>query len=159
MAYPRYFFPQAAILVLCFTVPAVAQTSRGAITGIVHDQQSAVIAGAAVDLTNQATNVTRSTTANELGFFRFDAVDLGDYSVTVRQAGFQTFIKRAIPVLANQTVTLDLSLEIGETSTTIEVVAETEAALQFETPVRGGNYQADAIRELPLPARNPVSWL
>ncbi len=151
----RVILPVWAILI--FFVPASAQTSRGAITGVVRDQQSVVIAGAPVELANAATNVARSTLTNELGFFRFDAVDLGEYSVTVRQPGFQTLAKRSIPVLANQTVTLDFPLEVGETSTTIEVVAETEAELQYESPVRGGNYQAAAIRELPLPARNPVS--
>ncbi|MEZ5398627.1 MAG: carboxypeptidase regulatory-like domain-containing protein [Bryobacteraceae bacterium] len=139
------------------TTPISAQTSRGTLTGAVRDQQAAAVPGVNVELTNQATNVARSTTTNEIGFFRFDAVDLGDYTVTVKQTGFQTFVKRSIPVLANQTVTLDVVLEVGETSTTIEVVAQTEVALQYESPVRGSNYQAASIRELPLPVRNPVS--
>src|SRR5262249_549641 len=60
-----------------------AQTSRGTVTGIVTDQQGAVISGANLELINKGTNQTRTTSSNDSGIYRFDAVDLGVYDLKV----------------------------------------------------------------------------
>lgn len=69
---------------------AAAQTSRGTVTGLVNDAQKAAIANAPVELANLATGVSRSTQSNESGLYRFDAVDPGEYRVTVKMPGFRT---------------------------------------------------------------------
>src|SRR5262249_13599552 len=88
------------ILAFCFALsallaasmlPALAQTSRGTVSGLVLDPQKAAIPGATVDLTNNDTNVVRSTTTNEAGLYRFDAVDPGSYKVSVKHTGFKNF--------------------------------------------------------------------
>src|SRR6185503_18928655 len=79
----------------------LAQTSRGTVTGTVIDPQGASISGANAELHHRETNQTRSTVTNEAGLYRFDAVDLGTYDMTVRAGGFKAYTKRAIPVVAN----------------------------------------------------------
>lgn len=146
------------VIAVVVTVASLgAQTSRGTLTGIVTDAQGAAMAGAQVSLTNESTNVRRATTANEAGLYRFDAVDPGPYQVAVQAPGFRTYSKRQIPVGAAQTVSVDVQLEIGETQQTVEVVAQTESALQYEAPVRGGNMGAREISNLPLPTRRPTN--
>ncbi len=63
--------------VFMFALAPLAQTSRGAVSGTVADQNGASIAGANVTLTNVQTNLARTTVTNDEGFYRFDAVDLG----------------------------------------------------------------------------------
>jgi len=72
--------------------PLSAQTSRGAVTGLVTDPQKAAVPNAKVALIGLATNVSRSTRANEAGLYRFDAVDPGGYKLTVQATGFRTAV-------------------------------------------------------------------
>jgi len=142
--------------VLLFIASSVfAQTSRGVVSGTVTDVNGAVIPGAEVKLTNTATSVERATTTNGEGFFRFDAVDLGNYSVKITAQGFGAVINNNITVNANQTSSIDTQLTAGSQEVTVDVVAESEQ-LQTEAPVRGGNITTRQITELPI-AGNPVS--
>lgn len=138
---------------LALTLPA--QTSRGTVSGIVTDSQSAVIANATVDLTGLATNVRRTTQSNDAGLYRFDAVDPGDYSITIRLAGFQTFSVARLSVSAAQITTQDAALQVGDIKQVIEV-SETTVQLQTEAPVRGTTVGMQAIAELPYASRNPA---
>ena len=145
----------AALLVLA---PAAhAQTSRGTVSGTVTDQSGAVVPNAAVNLTNQETNVSRATTTNEEGFYRFDAVDPGPYSVKISAAGFGDVTKTNVQVLAGQTADVGAQLAVGQQTVTIDVTAEAGALLQTESPVRGGNIEQQRIVDLPIASRNPVT--
>src|SRR5262244_1155001 len=92
---------------------AEAQTSRGAISGTVTDGSGAVIAGAKLVLTHTETAVHRSTTTNDAGIYRFDAVDLGIYELRATHPGFKQSLKTAVGAEANRTTTLDVRLEVG----------------------------------------------
>lgn len=92
---------------------ALAQTSRGNISGLVTDTNGAVVSGANVTITNTATNVSRKSTTNDEGLYRFDAVDLGTYSVEIAATGFGTIVKTGIIVNANQTSTAEVQLTPG----------------------------------------------
>jgi outer membrane receptor protein involved in Fe transport len=148
-------------LLLCALLGAAlaahAQTSRGTVSGTVTDPNNAMIAGASVTLTNTQTTVTRTTTTNNEGFYRFDAVDLGNYTVTTNATGFGTVTKTDVIVNANQTATVDTQLQPGGQQVTIDVVAEAGAALQTEAPVRGGNITQRQITELPIAGLNPAA--
>ncbi len=137
-------------------LPIAAQTSRGTVTGLVTDSQRAAVPGANVTLTALATNAVRTTSPNESGLYRFDAVDPGAYSLTVKNTGFSTFSVREFHVAATQLVTLDVILEIGEVQQVLEVTGES-AQLQVEAPVRGKNVLSTDIQNLPFQSRNPVS--
>jgi hypothetical protein len=132
-----------------------AQTSRGTVTGLVTDAQRAAIPGVKVDLTGLGTNVTRSTQTNESGIYRFDAVDPGDYKLTVQATGFRTSSVPQFPVSAAQVATQDATLEIGDVQQVVEV-SSSAIALQVEAPVRGGAVESRSILELPYASRNPT---
>lgn len=76
-------FLAGLLIALASSVFVYAQTSRGTVSGIVKDPTGAVIPGAQVTLTNNDTSVTRTTVSNDEGFYRFDAVNLGNYSVVL----------------------------------------------------------------------------
>jgi outer membrane receptor protein involved in Fe transport len=145
------------LLLLFCSLTGLAQTSRGTVSGLVNDSSGAVIANAIVTLTNNETGVSRSTVSNGEGLYRFDAVDLGTYTVKISASGFGAITKTNIIVNANQIAQIDAQLSPGTTEVAIDITAESGASLQTEAPVRGGNISAVQISELPIATRNPVS--
>jgi hypothetical protein len=145
------------LLLLVFPFAVHAQTSRGTVTGTVLDPSGAVVGGAHVALTGVETGVHLSTESNEAGVYRFDAVDLGVYGLTVTQPGFATYIGTQINVDANRTITLNPRLELGATEDRIEVSGEASEILIKDSPLRGGNFQPREVRDLPLTSLNPLS--
>jgi outer membrane receptor protein involved in Fe transport len=149
------------IAVMCFvlltSVLTFAQTSRGVVSGVIKDQSGAVISGAEVTLTNSDTTVARTAVTNDEGFYRFDAVDLGNYSVRVAATGFGLATKTGIVVNANQTSAVDADLAAGTQEVVVEVTSEAGGQLQTESSVRGGNISPRQITELPIGGLNPVS--
>jgi hypothetical protein len=157
----RFKFRQlatAALLacVFIFQASAFAQTSRGTVSGLVTDPQGAAVAGANVTLLNTQTNLSRTTTTNDEGFYRFDAVDLGAHTVTVSAPGFGELSKTGVSVSAGLTTTVDAQLAVGQQQITIDVTAEAGAILQTEAPVRGGSITTQQVTELPIASRNPA---
>lgn len=131
------------------------QTSRGTVTGIVADSTGASVQGATVEIQNRETGVTRSTTTNVAGLYRFDAVDLGTYDLSIKRFGFKIYSSREIPVEAAQLASVNATLELGEAASTIEV-SEDAVQLQTDAPVRGGNISATQSTQLPFASRNPA---
>lgn len=151
----RYIFTLACLMYFSL-IPAFAQTSRGTVSGIVKDSTGAVIPGAEVTLTSTETTITRTTTTNNEGFYRFDAVDLGTYSVRISATNFTTSVKNGVTVAANQTAAVDGDLQVGDQKVVVEIAANASEPLQTEAPVRGGNISTKQITELPI-ASNPTS--
>ncbi|MEW6127781.1 MAG: TonB-dependent receptor [Acidobacteriota bacterium] len=145
------------IILLIVSVPGLAQTSRGTVTGLVTDSSGAVISGATVTLTNNQTAVTRTTASNDEGLYRFDAVDLGTYSVKITAPSFGAVTKTNIVVSANQLATVDVQLTPSGGDVVVDVTAGGGDLLQTAAPVRGGNIEEKKIVELPIASRNPVS--
>lgn len=144
------------VVLFSLTLAVEAQTSRGTVSGVVTDPTGAVVSGANITLTSTTTGLNRDTTTNDEGFYRFDAVDLGTYSVNIAASGFGTLTKTNIIVNANQTSAIDAQLSPGGQEETVNVIADAGAALQTEAPVRGGNISRVQITELPTANRNPV---
>lgn len=144
------------VLVSSFAFLANGQTSRGVVSGVVVDPTGAVVEGATVVLTNQSTSIESTVVTNSSGFYRFDAVNLGNYSVSVTATGFGKVTKTGIGVSANQTSSVDVALAVGSQEVTVEITADAGSQLQTESAVRGGNITTRQITELPIGA-NPVA--
>src|SRR5712692_8573234 len=145
---------------LVLSVPAaLAQTSKGTVTGTVMDPTGAVIPGATVTLTNKETSVTRETKTNEAGIYRFDAVDLGTYRVTAKVDHFKDAVLDDIVIQANRIATLDFRLVLGVGSVVVTVEATSTEILQTSEPLRGANFQPLHIANLPLQFGDPLNLI
>ncbi|HEX7997523.1 MAG TPA: carboxypeptidase regulatory-like domain-containing protein [Pyrinomonadaceae bacterium] len=144
-------------VLLGLSLTAVAQTSRGTVSGTVTDPTGAVIAGANVVLTNTQTGVERTTTSSDEGQYRFEAVDLGTYNVKITASGFGEVTKTNLSVTANQTAEVSAQMAPAGQTVVVDVTTEGTALLQTEAPVRGGNIETAQIQELPFAGRNPVA--
>jgi hypothetical protein len=150
----------ASILIAGFCSTALqAQTSRGTVTGLISDPSSATVANAKVELKNNETNVVRSSTTNDAGLYRFDAVDPGNYQILASAAGFKGAQTTAFAVAGGQVASIDIKLEIGTVSNSVDVseVSADAVQLQTETPARGGTISSIATIDLPIANRNSIT--
>ncbi len=146
----------AAVVLLCASM-AAAQTSRGSVTGTVKDPSGATINKAKVILQNVATGVTRDTLTNADGIYRFDAVDIGTYKVSLEADGFNKEAVENVAISANLTDKVDFQAKIG---TTAEVTVEgTAEELQTTEQVRGESIEARALANLPIQGQNSLNLM
>ena len=142
---------------LLFSTTALAQTSRGTVTGTVTDPNGAVIAGAEVTLTSAQTKLNRVTTSNSEGLYRLEAVDPGSYSIKITAVGFGDVVAHRYRSHGQSNVRCAAQLAPSGQIETVDITADAGQLLQTEVPVRGGNIDKTRITELPFAGRNPVS--
>jgi hypothetical protein len=130
-------------------VAAFAQSERGTITGVVHDSSGAVVPDAKVTVANQSTKVTLSVNSNEAGEYTMPSLQPGMYTVRVNKEGFRTSQVSGIVLDATQTVRADLTLEVGTSTQTVEVVASA-IQVQSEDAKSSTTLQNKLINDLPL---------
>src|SRR6478609_4559526 len=98
---------------------------NGEITGTVTDPSGAAIAGAVIQISNEATGFRRETRVTESGLYRFTLLPLGTYDLLGQAVGFADARRAGVTVNAGATVTVDISLQIAGASTAIDVLAST----------------------------------
>ncbi len=103
---------------------AFAQESRGAITGRVIDTQAGVVPGAKVAVTNAATNETRRGETNPTGYYEFNYLEPGNYTVTVEASGFKKVVRPNVQVQVGSRLEIDMKVEVGQVVETVEVTAD-----------------------------------
>jgi hypothetical protein len=133
----------------------LAQTPTAVINGTVVDSSGAAVPDAKVTAINQDTNITSSKNTSSDGAFNIINLLPGNYILTVERTGFK---KAALPVFkldVNQTLTQKISLEVGATSETVTVSADSVAVMiQRSTTELGTTIDEQAMHELPLNGRN-----
>ncbi len=150
------FFLVAITLLFATSYTALAQTSKGFVVGTITDPNGAAISGATVKLINKATNVTRDTTTQSDGNYRFDAVDPGTYRLEVSQSGFKTAALEDVVVVASQTIDKSTKLEVGSQAEQVTVTSD-PVILQTQDGARINTLTTRQITELPVSGLNPVN--
>jgi hypothetical protein len=95
-------------------------TASGTVLGTVADSSQAVVAGASVTITSDATGLRRTMVTNSSGSFRFDLLSAGKYKVTVVGTGFST-ATTTLELIVGSSVTANFTLQPGAATQTIEV--------------------------------------
>src|SRR5215471_9685654 len=113
-----------ALVFLCSSRPAMGQAVNATLLGTVTDATSAAVSGAKVTIHEVNTGVTRTTLTNDSGNYTFPTLTPGTYDVTIEKEGFRKAVRRAVDVLVNTTVRVDMQLEPGTISEQITVTAE-----------------------------------
>src|SRR6266567_5071838 len=125
------------------------QSERGNITGLVTDSTGGVIAGAAVAITNMATNTAVNVSTTSAGEYNVPNLSPGSYRVEIGASGFKRFAQSNVVLSAAGTVRLDAQLIVGQVSETVEVQAAV-AQIQTETAKVGTSMQNRMVDDLPL---------
>ncbi len=132
-----------------------AQSDNTQLSGFVRDSAGAAITGAKVVVKNEGTNLEREATTNEEGYYVVSNVSPGFYTVSAEQTGFKRFESTNKKVDPGIAASLDATLEPGQVTETVSVVAST-AAVETETSTVGKLVEAKQIEMSQLNGRNPL---
>jgi hypothetical protein len=150
MSCSRTFLRTVLVVAASLTLSIVAQAQyRASIQGVVTDPQGAVVDGATVTLIDTQTNRTVTATSDASGIYTFSALPLSNYTITVEKSGFKKkTIDNYVPV-ADQSNALNLELELGGASETVNVSAEDIAPIETQTATLSGNVTSNQIQHMP----------
>jgi hypothetical protein len=109
-------------LIIVFTVSTIGQTSFGRISGNVTDSTGSAVPNASVTVSDSSTNLSRTVTTDEAGFYTVTNLPVGSYSILVELTGFKKVFRPNNVINADARVTIDIVLEVGQVSETVEVV-------------------------------------
>jgi len=141
--------------VILLSTSAWAQaTSSSTVSGLVTDPQKAAVPGAEVRLLDPSTNQTSVSKTNDSGRYIFVNVNSGTYTLSVKKDGFSTFKVDAVPVSIGEPVTVNAVLQIGSTSTTVEVTASAGVELVTTNAAVGTTLNQQALQDLPNMGRD-----
>jgi hypothetical protein len=147
----------ALLLSSIFFLSANAQTVNTTVTGTVKDPTGAVIAGAKVILTDAATKLSVNTTTNSEGFYLFNDVRSGYYTVEIEASGFKKAEVRGVKVDVGIPATVNINLETGQIAEIITTTAsESQTLINTENAELSTTVSQKQINDLPLNGRNPV---
>jgi hypothetical protein len=140
---------------LAFSLAIYAQNTTGRVIGTVSDAKGAVIADATVTVTNTSTNKQWQAVTGSEGAYQVLELPIGSYSVAVEHKGFKKLITTPQPLDINQSLRIDVRLEVGALQ---EVVTVRSEAAQVETvnPTIGGTVTGATIQNLPLNGRDTL---
>jgi len=144
----------ASVLLLAFGQSALqAQYDTGSFVGEIHDASGAVLPGATVTVVNKGTGATYTAISGSAGEYEVPSLRTGSYKISAANPGFGTAIADNITVSVGERQHIDLTLQVGQSATTVEV---SDVALQLETESSQreqtvSGYQTAA---LPLVSRN-----
>jgi hypothetical protein len=136
-------------LTFCLAFSAFAQSERGTIAGTIRDQSGAIIVGARVTVTHAATNSITSLTTNEAGDFNAPSLQVGNYNIYVEKEGFRPSRVTGLKLDASANARVDISLEVGTTTTAVEVAASA-VQLSTENAKTSATVTNKLVDELPL---------
>jgi hypothetical protein len=146
-----------AIFIFLTLVPFIhAQTTFGSVVGVVTDTSGAPVPGAQVTLTNLGTSEKHEMTSNADGLYQFVNLPPGQYRVEAGKTGFKRTTREPVTVEVQSTAKIDLALQIGDVSQTVEVTAQTPL-IQAESSSLGQVIDQRKTTELPLNGRNPLN--
>lgn len=143
-------------LLLAVSLSGLAQEYRATLTGRITDQNGAALPGATVTVTNQKTNEANNATTSDEGNYTVPFLQPGTYTVSVEAKGFKTAKSNTVELHTADKATMDVALEIGDLSQTVDVNAEAPL-LEADSASRGQVIENARVNELPLVGRNPLN--
>ncbi len=135
-------------------LPVQAQETRGNINGVVQDS-GGIIPGAVVRITNSGTSQTQQLVTNTSGYFEAPLLNAGTYEVRVELQGFKTYNQTGISLAVGQTLSLRVTLDVGQMSEMVNVVAEAPM-LDTTTVSSGMNFDRRMVEGLPMFSNMPI---
>ena len=105
--------------------PAAAQFTTASLGGTITDPTGAAIAAAGIIVRNTATGVTYSTTSQTSGEYKFPALPVGTYELTVTKSGFETYVQTGIVLTVNEAATQAVVLKVGQVTERVTVYRQT----------------------------------
>lgn len=152
-------FSLSVVLSLFMALSLFGQGTTSRATGTVTDSSGSAIPGAKVTVTNEATNQSFTVTTSDTGTYVFESVQVGLYTVTVEAQGFKKVASKNNQLSIGQPMTVNLVLEVGTVTETVEVTASYEQVQTSTSGNIGNVFSQKVIQDLPIVGtrgRNPL---
>ncbi len=133
-------------------------TDLGTIRGTVTDPNGAIIPNASVQVTDQATGITRDLTTNSEGNYEAAGLKSGNYRVSVSATGFKT-TSMDVVVKGSDTVRADITADVGIKSEMVTVSGVEGELIEKEAPVISGTLNNRQLIEVPRDSRDIYQFL
>jgi outer membrane receptor protein involved in Fe transport len=143
----------AVVFFLLGTVWASAQVTTGTISGTITDPSGAVLPNVKVEVLNEGTGVSRTVATDAAGRYSAPMLPVGNYKVSGSIEGFQTELRSGIVLTVGREATIDMRMQVGAVSQTVEVTGEAPLVQTTEATV-SYTITSQTIRELPLNGRD-----
>lgn len=144
----NYIINILCTLVICAVVVS-AQVTGGAVTGSVVDAAGAVVPNATVRIADKLRGQVFTAQSTDAGSYLFPNVPVGEYTLTVEQAGFAK-VTSDLNVSLNQTTTVDVTLQAGGGTNVVDVVSGGEVVVQTDSSQLGKSFDARKVQDLPI---------
>ena len=141
------------VLLGACVVPVMSQDATGRIIGVVTDPTGSLVPRAKVTVTNVATGAKTETTSGEDGSYQALLLPIGAYTVAAEAPGFRRTVTGNEQLEINQSLKVDIKLEVGATSETVQVEANA-SGVETVNATLGASVTTSQIVKAPLNGRN-----
>jgi Carboxypeptidase regulatory-like domain len=157
----RLLLRSILVFFVCLTLSltAVRAQYRAGIQGVILDSQGNTVDSATVTLTSKETSVVKTSTSDANGVYNFTSLAPGHYSLTAEKTGFKKQVLEDVVVNAEQTQSVNLTLQVGDVSQSVTVSGELAPLLDTEEASVSGTVRSDDIQKLPSFGRDPFQLL
>jgi hypothetical protein len=149
----RCFGSWMLLATVALTAITCSAQQQATLSGIISDPSGAVVPEATVHVTNVETQVTATALSNVTGYYLLLNLTPGTYTITAQKEGFKTATQSAITLQVAQAATVDLKLEIGQTSEQVSVSGSTPLLTTTDSTI-GQVIGPTTMVEMPLNGRN-----
>jgi hypothetical protein len=139
-----------------FSVGAWSQTQLATVSGTIADPTGAVVPGVSITIVSQGTGLKRSALTDTAGEYRFAGLPIGNYSLRIEKAGFQSQVREGVELTSASEVTINSQLAIGDLQQQTTVSANV-AGIDNTTSTVAGLLPEQSLMELPLDHRDLFS--
>ncbi len=151
----KTLFALVSCSLVCLFSSFLQGQATASFAGTVSDNSGAVLSGAKVTVTAQATNTSREAASDDTGHYLVPLLGVGDYTLKVEAPGFKPSEAKDVRLQVDEHRELDFKLVPASVTTSVEVNA-TEVAVETTTPTLGQVITAEQVADLPLNGRNFV---
>jgi len=144
-----------AVLAIFLPLAAFGQEFRGAISGVVTDPTNAPVVDAKITATEVRTGTRTQTVSNSTGQYTIPFLAPGQYEIAAQVQGFKEFVRKDMNLGAGDHPVIDIRLELGDTSQSVEVTADVPL-LNTENATTGEAITTRQVEDIPLNGRTPL---
>src|SRR5712671_7042165 len=119
-----FCLPILALLLCCASTPYSAAQVSASLSGMITDPSGAAVSAASVAAKNLDTGVSRLVSTDQGGRYRFFALAVGPYEISITKPGFAVAIRSGIRLVVGQDATVDLGLRVGLVSEQVKVIED-----------------------------------
>jgi len=145
--------------VMLFLAASVSYAQTASVSGTTTDQTGAAVPDVKVTARNTETNSTKSAQTGDTGFYRISALVPAIYEIVFEKSGFRTLRYSNVVLTVDQSLTLDVKIEVSAVAESVEVSGQTVAPIELENAQISNVVDARRISDLPLIVRDPYQLL